>query len=42
MVQGRGGLCFTLKAGQGLAVAGHFVGQELQSDKTVQSCVSAL
>ena len=42
MIQGRSGLRFTLKAGQCLSVAGHFIGQELESNKTMQSRVLRL
>src|SRR6202795_2060840 len=42
MIQCRCGLSFSLKTGQGLRVAGNFIGQELESDKTVKPCVLGL
>ena len=42
MIQRRGGLRFSLKAGQCLRVFGHVVGQKLQRDESVQSYVFGL
>ena len=42
MIQGGCGLGFALEAGQGLRVAGHFPGQKLECDKTVQPRVFSL
>ena len=42
MIEGRGGLRFTLEAAEGLRVAGDFVGQEFQGDKTMQAGVFGL
>ena len=36
MVQRGSGLGFTLEAAEGLRIAGHFIGQEFQRDKTVE------
>ncbi len=36
MIQRRGGLGFTLEAGQGLRIIGNVVREELQGDKAVQ------
>ncbi len=41
MVQRRRGLGLLLEAGQGLWIAGHIVGQKLQSHETMQSRVSS-
>ena len=42
MVESRGGLCFPLKAGQGLGVLRDVIGQELQGDKAVQGYIFGL
>jgi hypothetical protein len=42
MVQGGGGLRFTLKSAQRLRISGHFIGQELQGHKPVQARVLRL
>src|SRR5208283_788602 len=42
MIQGGGGLCLSTEAAERLRIARHFVGQELQSDESVQASVLGL
>ena len=42
MVQGRSSLSLSLEAGQCLGVFGHFIGQKLQRDESVQGYVLCL
>jgi len=37
VIQGGGGLCFTLESSQSLRVFGHLVGQKFQGDEAVQA-----
>ena len=39
VIEGRGGLGFPFKTGEGLGIFGNFVGEEFQGDKATKACV---
>ena len=41
MIQSGSRLRFALEAGQGLRIAGHFVGEKLEGDETMEGTVSS-